>query len=146
MLSVTSATVAPATQFTQVITVTVEGTDPTTGQPTTGPSDTVPTVTASFTDPGITITPAVGQVTISGMYKTIIKTNWTYLSLTGDSVTSTSAPDVGKFTTITKVDSPPNLSEVCTYTIGSETFTHTVNLGSYSGIGDLLKSLLATTA
>jgi hypothetical protein len=144
MLSVTAATIAPATQFTLVITVTDESVDPTTGETTLSPSTSVPSVTASFTDPGIVITPAVGQVTISGMYKTIIQTNWTYLTLTGASVTSPQAPDLGTFKTITKVDSPANLTELCTYSIGSNTFTHTVDLVSYSGIGDLLKSLLAT--
>jgi hypothetical protein len=144
MLSVTAATIAPATQFTLVISVFNTSVDPDTGSMTSSPSTSVPSVTASFTDPGITITPAVGQVTISGMYKTIIQTTWTYLSLTGASVTSPQAPDVGTFKTITKVDSPPNLKEVCTYSIGSDTFAHTVDLGSYSGIGSLLKSLLAT--
>ena len=144
MLSVTSATIAPATQFTLVITVSDVIIDPETGATSTSPSSSVPTVTASFADPGITIAPAVGQVTISGMYKTIIKTEWTYLTLAGASVTSPQAPDVGTFKTITKVDSPPSLTELCSYSIGGETFAHTVDLGSYSGIADLLKSLLAT--
>lgn len=146
MLSITAATVAPSTQFTVVITVLSTTVDPTTGIETTGPSTTVPVVTASYTDPGVTIKPEIGQVTISGQYKTIIKTTWHYLDLNRVQVTSDAAPDTGKFSMITKVDSPANLKETCVYTIDGETFTHTVDLVSYSGIGTLLKSLLATVA
>ena len=146
MLSTTSATVGFATSFTQVIVVLEIVTDALSGTVTTKPSTTVPIVSASYIDPGIVITPAIGQVTISGQYKTIIKTTWTYLDKNGTSVSIPSVPDLGTFKMITKVASPANLKETCVYTIGSEAFTHTVDLGSYSGIGDKLKSLLATVS
>jgi len=146
MLSVTAATVGMATPFTQVIDVLVETIDPLTGETVTGPSTTVPVVTASFIDPGVIIKPEIGKVTISGLYRKIIITSWTYINLSDSSVTEQLAPELGTFKMITKVDSPANLKEICTYTIDGETFTHTVDLGSYSGIADTLKTLLATVS
>jgi len=146
MLSITEATVGMATPFTQVIDVLVEEVDPETGETTLVPSETAPVVTASFSDVGVVITPEVGKVTISGLYRQIIVTSWTYFDLEGKAITSNMAPEIGTFKMITKVDSPANLKEVCTYTIEGETFTHTVDLGSYSGIANTLKSLLATVS
>lgn len=148
MLTPASGSVTFNEPFSVTITVTTEEstTDPTTGETTTGsiPSTEIPTVTASFTDPGVTITKGPGTVTISGKYTSIIPINWTYLNTSGQTVTSTVAPAVGTFFKITKVDSPPMLTATCTYTIGSEPFVHTVSLGSYSTIANQLKSLLAT--
>lgn len=133
-----------ATPFTQVINVLIETIDSMTGETVLIPSTTVPVVTASFTDPGVVITPTVGSVTISGLYRQIIVTSWTYLDLNKQLVTEQIAPEIGTFSMITKVDSPANLQEVCTYTIDGEAFVHTVDLVSYTGIADALKSLLAT--
>jgi hypothetical protein len=144
MLSVTSASVTFATLFTQVITVFSQTVDPETGATTDIPSTTVPVVTASFTDPGVVITPAVGSVTISGIYKEIIVTTWQYINQSGAIVSTPIVPDLGTFQKITKVDSPANLIEVCTYTIDGESFIHAVSLPSYTIIADSLKSLLAT--
>ena len=146
MLSVTEATVGMATPFTQVIEVQTEEVDPTTGETTLVPSTTVPTVTSSFNDVGVVITREIGKVTLSGLYRQIIVTSWTYINLTGQIVTTNMAPELGTFKMITKVDSPANLKETCIYTIDGETFTHTVDLGSYTGIADTLKSLLATVS
>lgn len=144
MLSITAATVTFATPFTQEIDVTVDTTDPDTGETTQGPSTTVPVVTASFTDPGVVITKEIGKVTLSGMYRQIIVTPWQYIDLTGAIVTTQVTPALGTFKTITKVDSPSSLTATCVYTIDGETFTHTVTLGSYTVIANTLKSLLAT--
>lgn len=146
MLTVTAATVGMATPFTQVIEVQTETVDELTGETTLVPSETVPVVTTSFVDPGVVITPEVGKVTISGLYRKIIITTWTYIDLNKAIVTEQMAPEIGTFTMITKVDSPANLKEVCTYTIDGETFVHTVDLVSYSGVADTLKSLLATVS
>ena len=116
MLDVESATVGMDTPFTQVINVLVLSISP----PGYVPSTTVPVVTADFVDPGVTVTPTVGQVTISGRYKTIIQTHWEYINLTGGITTTDIAPELGTFEMITKVDSPPRLKEVCTYTIDGE--------------------------
>lgn len=146
MLSITEATVGMATPFTQVIEVQTETVDPETGETVTEPSETAPVVTASFTDVGVVITPEVGKVTISGLYRQIIVTSWTYIDLDEKIVTTDMAPEIGTFKMITKVDSPANLKETCIYTIDGETFTHTVDLGSYTGIANTLKSLLATVS
>jgi hypothetical protein len=146
MLSVTAATVGMATPFTQVIDVLVETTDELTGETTTSPSGTVPVVTASYTDPGVVISTEPGKVTISGLYRSIIVTSWTYIDLNKALVTTNMAPEVGTFTMITQVDSPARLTEDCTYSIDGESFVHTVDLVSYSGIADTLKSLLATVS
>jgi hypothetical protein len=146
MLSITAATVGMATPFTQVIEVLVETIDELTGETIIGPSTTIPVVTASFIDPGVVIATEIGKVTISGLYRKIIITSWTYINLSDTIVTEQLAPELGTFKMITKVDSPANLKEICTYTIDGEAFTHTVDLGSYTGIGNTLKTLLATVS
>ena len=90
------------------------------------------------------LTKAIGKVTISGMYKKIIVTTWQYIGQSGEIASSEIVPDIGTFQKITKVDSPANLTEVCTYTIDGESFAHSVSLPSYTVIADTLKSLLAT--
>lgn len=148
MLVPASGTVTFGENFTVTIQVVTESStvDPETGQSTTttSPTTEIPTVTASYNDPGVTITPAPGQVTISGRYTSIIPITWTYLNNSKQTVTSPTAPAIGTFYKITQVDSPPNLTETCTYTISGEAFVHTVTLGSYSTIGNQLKNLLAT--
>ena len=146
MLSTTTATVVFNTQFTQVVEVLSESVDPETGESSSTPSTSVPVVTSSFDDPGVTITPEAGKVTISGKYKKIIKTSWTYINTSGAIVTSDTAPDAGTYKMIVKVDSPANLKENCIYTIDGETFTHVVDLGSYTTIADQLKGLLAAVS
>lgn len=152
MLSVTSATVVFGDEFTQVIDVLPDtppegegGSGEPPAEPPPTPPQTIPIVTASYTDPGVTIKTELAKVTISGKYTTIIKTHWEWLDLTGASVSGSSAPAQGTFKKITKVDSPANLKETCVYTIDGATFTHTVDLVSYDKIGNLLKSLIATT-
>jgi len=146
MLSVTQADVVFATQFTQVITVFTQVTDPDTGLATDVPSTTPPVVTKSFDDPGVTVTTAVGQVTISGMYRKIIVTTWQYIDLNGVVQTTQVTPALGTFKMITKVDSPALLKQDCVYTIDGETFTHHVSLPSYTIVANTLKSLLATVS
>ena len=151
MLDITAATVVFGDEFTQVINVVPDtppdsggsGGDPPPAPPPT-PPQTIPVVTASYTDPGVTIKAELAKVTISGKYTTIIKTHWEWLDLTGAQQSGSSAPPQGTFKKITKVDSPANLKETCIYTIDGATFTHTVDLVSYDKIGNLLKSLLAT--
>jgi hypothetical protein len=151
MLDITAATVVFGDEFTQVINV-VPDTPPDTGggsgdppaDPPLAPPQTIPIVTASVTDPGVTIKAELAKVTISGKYTTIIKTHWEWLDTTGAQQSGSSAPPTGTFKKITKVDSPTNLKETCIYTIDGATFTHTVDLVSFDKIGNLLKSLLAT--
>lgn len=147
MLTPSSGTVTFNEQFTVTITVSTESgpVDPETGGATQEPSTEIPTVTASYNDPGVTITTAPGSVTISGKYISIIPISWTYLNNSKQSVTSSVAPNIGEYYKITKVDSPSSLTATCTYTIGTEPFVHTVTLGSYSTIANLLKSLVAAS-
>ena len=141
VLSTTAETVGFYTTFTQTISVMSDGIDPETGEPTLIPSP-APVVVVSYVDPGVSVTTATGLVTIFGLYKNIIVTSWTYNDLTNNPVTIDTVPDLGTFKMITKVDSPANLKELCVYTIDGVAFTHTVDLGSYSGIATTLISLL----
>ena len=141
ILSTIAETVGFNSTFTQVISVSTDGIDPDTGEPILIPSPS-PVVTLSYVDPGVSVTTATGTVTISGLYKSIIVTSWTYNDLLNNPVTITSVPDPGTFKMITKVDSPANLKEPCVYTIDGVAFTHTVDLVSYSGIATVLISLL----
>jgi hypothetical protein len=160
MLDITAATVVFGDEFTQVINI-VPDTPPDGGSSGDPPPDPppapapviLPVVTASVTDAGVTVKPELiytgnvataAKVTISGKYTTIIKINWEWLDIAGATASGPSAPAVGTFKKITKVDSPPNLKETCIYTIDGLTFTHTVDLVSYDKIGNLLKSLAAT--
>jgi hypothetical protein len=145
MLSPTSATVSFATQFTLTINVLIESTDPD-GEPSTTPSTTIPVVTRSYVDPGVTISKSAGKVILSGQYLNIIPLSWSYIDLNNQQQTITTTPVVGTFKTIFKVNSPSRLTETCTYTIDGQTFTHTVSLPSYDPIANALKALLATVA
>lgn len=144
MLSVTTGTVVFGTPFTISIDVFSEEVDPETGETTTTAGTEVPVVTKSFDDPGVTVTAEIGKVTIAGTYRKIIVTSWDYLDLNGELKTVQVTPEIGTFTKITKVDSPAKLKEDCVYTIDGETFTHTVDLGSYTVVADTLKQLLKT--
>jgi hypothetical protein len=145
MLSPSSASIAFATQFTQTIYVLIESTD-SDGEPTTTQSTTIPVVSRSFNDPGVTISTSPGRVIISGLYRNILPISWSYIDLNNQHQTITTTPVAGTFKTIFRVSSPPRLSETCTYTIDGQTFTHTVSLPSYDPIANALKSLLATVA
>jgi hypothetical protein len=146
MLSVTSGSVVFGDQFTVTIEVLAESTGGS-GEgetpPPPEPTTEIPEVTASFTDSGVTVTPAAGKVTISGKYTSIFEIPWTYINLQGAVVTSITAPEAGTYKKITSVQSPSVFTKTCTYTIAGESFVHTVTLGSYTTIANKLKSLLA---
>lgn len=133
-----------ATQIFQVpfsITVTVEAPAGGEGEPPAPPT-TVPAVTRSFEDPGVTITASIGQVIIAGKYTTILPTTWEWLDNASEKKSTLVPPSVGDFTKITKMAAPSSLTEVCTYIIDGETFTHTVSLGSYTTGRDAMLNLL----
>ena len=151
MLTPSSATVVFNTEFTQVITVstseTVEGVDPETGEPTSSvvetPSTVIPTVTASFKDPGVTITTAPGTVTLSGKYTSILPVTWKWLDLNNVQQTGKEPPANGTYNKIFQMDSPPSLTETCTYSIDSESFVHTVTLVTYDTLRDTMLAKIA---
>jgi len=145
MLDITSGSVNFATPFSTTITVEVS-----TDDGTTSPVTETPTVVASATDPGITITTAPGTVTISGQYNSIISTTWHWLDFNSIVHSDPSPPPAGKYKKIVGVDSPASRTATCTYTITTtatnDTYTETITLPSYSVIANLLKSLLGGTS
>jgi hypothetical protein len=149
MLTPSSETVIFGEPFTTTIVVSISDTaiDPNTGEPVTTdtPSTEIPTVTADFVDPGVTIETAPGLVTLSGAYQTIIPITWHWLDLGYQQQSGVAPPSAGTYSKIIRVDSPPLLKKDCTYTIGSDTFVHTVDLVSYDRVANLLKTLVAGT-
>lgn len=151
MLTPSAATVVYNTEFTITVTIstveTVEGTDPETGEPTSTPVETpsteVPVVTRSFNDPGVTVTPGAGSVTISGKYTAILPVTWKWLDLSGAQKSGDQPPAPGTYYKLFQMDSPPKLSEDCVYTIGGETFTHTVTLVTYDTLKNKMLELIA---
>jgi hypothetical protein len=104
---------------------------------------TATSVIADFVDPGVTVTLAGENVTISGVYNSIIPINWEWIDNNRVNQSGKTAPPVGSYEKITKVDSPTFLSRPCNYTInGSDVFVHTVSLSSYTVIADQLISAL----
>ena len=138
MLTPASETVEFQSTFTTVITASV-GTD-------TGVS-TISTVTASYYDPGVSITISSGTLTLSGSYQSIIPITWYWKDLNDQLQSGTTAPAVGSYEKIVQVDSPASLTTDCIYTVvsgsGSDTFTHTVSLISFDKIKTALTSALA---
>lgn len=127
--------------FTEVISVVVAvGTD------TTTPVADIPSVVPSFVDPGVTVSTAEGQVTISGAYQSIIPITWYWKDLNDQLQTGTEVPAAGTYEKIVQVDSPTSLTTVCNYTItssaGVDVFPHTVSLGGYNTIKDALITAL----
>ena len=106
---------------------------------------TATSVTADFVDPGVTITINTDTVILAGAYNSIIPITWGWIDNNRTNQTGKTAPAVGTYEKITKVDSPPLLTKVCTYTINGEggTFAHTVSLGSYDVIVGQLTTALA---
>lgn len=144
MLTPSAATVVFGTEFTQVITVSTSepGATPE-DPPVETPSTEIPTVTASFQDLGVTVTTGPGTATISGKYTSILPVVWKWLDLSNVQKTDTAPPADGTYNKIFQLDSPPNLSETCTYTIGGENFVHTVTLVTYDTLKNVLLAKVA---
>jgi hypothetical protein len=149
MLTPASATQQFGQQFTTTILISTSETsiDPSTGLPVTTdtPSTEIPTVIPDFVDPGVTITTDPGSFTLSGAYQSIIPIVWHWLDLGYQPQSGTTPPTAGTYSKMIRVDSPPILTAICTYTVGSEAFVHTVTLGSYNNVSGPLKALVAGT-
>lgn len=152
MLTPLAGTQRFKTPFTLNISV---GTSSTVVNPETGlpesvstPITDVPTVVASFVDPGVTVATGPGIVTLSGQYNAIIPITWYWKDLNDQLQSGSSVPPVGTYEKIVQVDSPPNLTEDCNYVItssaGADTFVHTVFITSYSEIKEALKNALGS--
>lgn len=105
---------------------------------------TATSVTADFVDPGVTVTINTDTVIISGAYNSIIPVTWGWIDNNRTNQTDKTAPALGTYEKITKVDSPSFLTKVCNYTINeTDTFAHTVSLSSYDVIVSQLTTALA---
>lgn len=145
MLTPTSATQVFLEEFSLTISISTPGAEGAEGEPPAPPepSTSVPTVTKSFDDPGVTVTTAAGEVTISGKYTTILQTTWKWLDLDGNEVVDTVPPEEGKYTKLFQMDAPPNLTKDCVYSIDGEDFTHTVTIVTYDTLRDKMLDLIA---
>lgn len=144
MLSTTAATQVFGQTFT--LTITVSSSEPGAlpeDPPVETPSTEVPTVTRSFTDPGVTVTTAPGSVTIAGKYTTILPTTWKWLDKNNVQQTGVEPPAAGTYNKLFQMDAPPTLTATCIYTISGETFTHTVTLVTYDTLRDTMMTLIA---
>lgn len=107
----------------------------------------ISTVTASYYDPGVTISINSNSVTLSGAYQSIIPITWYWKDLKDQLQSGPTVPAAGTYEKIVQVDSPATLSTNCLYTVvsdaGSDTFTHEVSLISYDKIKTALTSALA---
>jgi hypothetical protein len=148
MIDSTAGTVTLSTPFSITLTVSTESGASGAEGGSSGTVSDIPRVTTSLTDPGVTITTAPGSVTIAGKYIAALKTKWHWLDSEMKPVSGDAPPAVGAFSKVTGVDSPTSLTNTVVYTItssaGTDTFTHTVTLGSFSTIADLLTGLLAS--
>ena len=145
MLDTSSGSVNFATPFSVTLSVSTLADDG-----TTSPVTDIPSVSASVTDPGVTITTAPGSVTIAGQYNSVIPITWHWLDFNLLVNSGSSPPAAGTYKKIIGVDSPSSRTATCSYTITTtatnDTYTETVTLPSYSVIADLLHSLLGGTS
>jgi len=139
MLTPSSATQPFLQNFTTAIAVSIDG--------ITSVSS-VSSVVASFVDTGVIVAIGTSTVTLSGKYQSILPITWQWNDLNGQLQTGSSAPAVGTYTKIIKLDSPPKLTQDCTYTItssaGVDQFVHTVTLVSYDALASELTTLLGS--
>ena len=137
MLTPGTATQEFLKDFTQVITVSID---------TTTSVSTISNVVASFTDPGVVVSIGTNTVTLSGKYTSILPIKWYWKDLNDQLQSGDTAPSEGSYLKLVQLDSPPNLTEDCLYTItsdaGSDVFTHVVTLISYSPLRDSLLNVL----
>jgi hypothetical protein len=107
----------------------------------------ISSVVADFVDPGVTVTIGTSTVTLSGKYTSILPVKWYWKDLSDQLQTGDAIPLEGTYLKIVQLDSPPRLTEDCTYTItspaGTDTFIHTVTLASYDPLRDSLLTALA---
>jgi hypothetical protein len=123
--------------FTTVITVSID---------TVTNVSSISSVVADFTDSGVTVSIGTDTVTLSGKYQSILPIKWYWKDLNDQLQSGDSAPATGTYQKIVKLDSPPFLTQDCTYTItsdaGTDSFIHTVTLVSYDPLATELTNLL----
>jgi hypothetical protein len=139
MLTPPSATQEFLKDFSTVITVSAD---------TSTAVSSISSVVASFQDPGVIVSIGTDTVTLSGKYTSILPIKWYWKDLDDVLQSGDTAPLAGTYLKLVQLDSPPFLTEDCTYTItsdaGSDTFIHTVTLVSYDRLAAELQSTLST--
>ena len=125
--------------FTTVITVSID---------TSTAVSSISGVVASFVDPGVIVSIGTNTVTLSGKYTSILPIKWYWKDLNDQLQSGDTVPPAGTYLKLVQLDSPPVLTDICTYTItsdaGSDTFSHTVTLISYDTLATELKSALSS--
>ena len=105
----------------------------------------ISSVVADFVDPGVTVTIDADTVTLSGRYTAILGSSWYWKDLNDQLQVGDTAPAVGTYLKLIQLDSPPQLTKDCTYTISStagvDTFIHTIQV-SYDALSAELTNLL----
>ena len=137
MLTPSTATQEFLKDFTTVITVSVD---------TSTSVSNISEVVASVVDPGVTVSIGTDTVTLSGKYTSILPIKWYWKDLNDQLQSGDTAPPAGTYLKLVQLDSPPVLTDICTYTItsdaGTDVFEHTVTLVSYDTLSSELTTLL----
>jgi hypothetical protein len=124
--------------FTTVITVSID---------TSTAVSSISGVVASFVDPGVIVSIGTDTVTLSGKYTSILPIKWYWKDLNDVLQSGDTVPPAGTYLKLVQLDSPPVLTDDCTYTItsdaGTDTFVHTVTLVSYDTLATELQSALS---
>jgi hypothetical protein len=124
--------------FTTVITVSID---------TSTAVSSISGVVASFVDPGVIVSIGTDTVTLSGKYTSILPIKWYWKDLNDVLQSGDTVPPAGTYLKLVQLDSPPVLTDDCTYTItsdaGTDTFVHTVTLVSYDALATELQSALS---
>jgi hypothetical protein len=124
--------------FTTVITVSID---------TSTAVSSISGVVASFIDPGVIVSIGTDTVTLSGKYTSILPIKWYWKDLNDVLQSGDTVPPAGTYLKLVQLDSPPVLTDDCTYTItsdaGTDTFVHTVTLVSYDTLATELQSALS---
>jgi hypothetical protein len=68
---------------------------------------------------------------------------WKWLDLSNSQQSGTTPPAEGTYNKIFQLDSPPSLTEICTYSIDGDSFVHTVTLVTYDTLRDTLLAKVA---
>jgi hypothetical protein len=125
--------------FTTVITVSID---------TSTAVSSISGVVASFVDPGVIVSIGTNTVTLSGKYTSILPIKWYWKDLNDQLQSGDTVPPAGTYLKLVQLDSPPILTDDCTYTItsdaGTDIFVHTVTLISYDTLATELQSALSS--
>jgi hypothetical protein len=102
-------------------------------------------VVADVVDTGVVVSYGTDTVTLSGKYQSVLPITWQWKDLADQLQSGTSAPAVGTYQKMIKLDSPPVRTQDCNYTItsdvGEDIFLHVVTV-DYDELARELTTLL----